>query len=574
MNKLRRVVSNTVISLLGQAVTWISTLALTIAYGRFLGDTRFGELYFAISFVALVGFPLEFGFNQQLTRDIAQEPDKALRYLSNTLAIKGVLWLLLYGCVLLVCRLLGYNMEERMLVVICGLTLLSTAITNTFAALHYAFERVVFPAVGTVLEKGLSALIGITLLRHGAGVEPMALVLLGGALSNTAWQAFWLFRLEGIGFTIDVSLIRELVRTSIPFLVYGVLGVIYYRADTVLLSLMTNTTVVGWYGAAYRLFDTLVFLPNLVIVAIMYPVFSKLSLTDETNLKLAIEKSMNFLLFCGIPIATALIVAAPNIIGFLYHRAEFNPSIPVLQFLAPGVVFLYINTVLTTTLISTKQEKKITIMAAVALVFNLGLNLFLIPRFEQIGAAAVTSLTEFLLLCIAVALTPRYLLPLKSLQVAGKTILASLVMALAILSLRAFNIFVILPVAMLVYFLGATLLGTIPRKDLQDLYRAVWHRAQRTSTGPPELREETGPEKAAEDLMRLADEDTIPMRAIYSITRPRLQVHQINTSHHPEKGEPNLTVAELLSFAEEETVPRKALRSVIQHDASAAIDNT
>ena len=72
MNRLRKVIGNTVISLLGQGVTWGSTLLLTIAYGRFLGDVKFGKLYFAITFVALIGFPIEFGFNQQLTRDVAR----------------------------------------------------------------------------------------------------------------------------------------------------------------------------------------------------------------------------------------------------------------------------------------------------------------------------------------------------------------------------------------------------------------------------------------------------------------------------------------------------------------------
>src|SRR5439155_14031308 len=92
MNRLRRVVGNTVISLLGQGVTWTSTLILTIAYGRFLGDIKFGELYFAITFVSLIGFPVEFSFNQQLTREVAQEPGKALHYLSNILLIKICLW--------------------------------------------------------------------------------------------------------------------------------------------------------------------------------------------------------------------------------------------------------------------------------------------------------------------------------------------------------------------------------------------------------------------------------------------------------------------------------------------------
>jgi O-antigen/teichoic acid export membrane protein len=491
MTKLRRVVNNTFISLVGQIVNRTSTLLLTSAYGRFLGDVKFGELYFAITFILLIGFPLEFGFNQQLTRDVAQDPDKALRYFSNTLLIKVVLWFVLYGLILLLCWLLGYSLEQRVLVAICGVTLLSTSIANTFAALHYALERVVYPAVGTILEKGLAALVGIMLLRHGAGVVVMAFILLGGSIINALWQATWFFRLIGAKFSIDLTLVRGLIRTSIPFLTYGVLGVIYYRLDTVLLSLFTNTATVGWYGAGYRLFDTLVFLPNLVILAIMYPVFSKLSNTSEASLKLAIEKSMNFLLFCGIPIAAAMIAAAPNIIGFLYHRPDFIPAVPVLQALAPGLVFLYVNTIFNTTIMSTKQEKKITIMAAAALVFNLVLNFIMIPLFQQVGAAVVTSLTELLLLFIGVAFIPRHLLPFGSLRVGAKAVVASLVMCLAIFALRNFNIFLLLSVAMLVYLGTATLLGTIQREDIKALYSSIRYKVQRTLPEVPVPQPET-----------------------------------------------------------------------------------
>src|SRR5947209_6281487 len=161
MSRLRRVINNSIISLLGQAVTWTSTLLLTIAYGRFLGDVKFGELYFALTFVLLVGIPIEYSFNGQITRDVAQEPDKALSYFSNVLLMKGLLWLFLYSFALLACWLLGYNTEEQVLVALCGLTLLSSAITSTVRSLHYAFERVSFPVVGSILEKGLSAVFGI-----------------------------------------------------------------------------------------------------------------------------------------------------------------------------------------------------------------------------------------------------------------------------------------------------------------------------------------------------------------------------------------------------------------------------
>ena len=65
--------------------------------------------------------------------------------------------------------------------------------------------------------------------------------------------------------------------------------------------------------------------------------------------------------------------------------------------------------------------------------FNLGLNLILIPRYKQVGAAAVTSLTELLLLCVSIVLVPRRLLPVASLKVGVKVIGASLFMAIAIM---------------------------------------------------------------------------------------------------------------------------------------------
>lgn len=483
MNKLRRVVGNTLISLFGQLVTWTSTLLLTIAYGRFLGDVKFGELYFAITFVSLLGIPVEVGFNQQLTRDVAEDPEKAHAYLWNTLLIKLVLWIFLYAILLLLSWLLGYSSEQRGIVAICSFTLLSGSIVNIFAALHYAFERALYPAFGMILEKGLSAIVGFLLLKFGASVQVIAFVLLGGSLIDLIWQASWFFRLTGRRILIRKKVLRDLLRSSIPFILSGALGVVYYRIDTVLLSLMTSTAVVGWYGAGYRLFDTLFFIPNIIVNAVMFPVFSKLSadLNSQSTLKMAVEKSMNLLVICAVPIATLFILAAPNIVGFLYHRPEFANTVPVIQALAPGVVFLYINALFLNIIITTKGEKKIPILSASALVFNLALNLYLIPRYQQVGAAAVTSLTELLVLCFSFFFVPTYLLPWKSVKVIVKVILAALAMSLVVWSVRGLSILFILPLALLVYGGAVILLRTIPGDDIRVLFSALASKGKQLS---------------------------------------------------------------------------------------------
>src|SRR5436309_15034618 len=111
MFRLRRIISNTIISFIGQAVTWTSTLLLTMAYGHFLGAFTFGELYFAITFVSLVGVPVDWGYSSQAIREVAQRPDSAPGYFSSLLLIKLSTWLIMYPLILIISWLLGYNTE-------------------------------------------------------------------------------------------------------------------------------------------------------------------------------------------------------------------------------------------------------------------------------------------------------------------------------------------------------------------------------------------------------------------------------------------------------------------------------
>ena len=481
MSRLRRIIKNTVISLLGQALSMISGLLLSFAYGHFLGAFAFGELYFAVTFVNFIGTPIETGYSNQTIRDVAQKPEIASRYFSNVLLIKLGTWLIVFAAILLISWLLRYTSEVRTLIAICGFDLLVNALATAFASLHYAFERTIHPVVGNILEKSLSALLGFLLLKSGAGVQVMATVMVGGSLINAIWQAIWYFRTVGFCFVIDIKLIREIVRTNIPFFIVGLMGVGYSSIDTVLLSLMTNSTVVGLYGAAARITDMTGFLPNIVIMNIMYPVFAKLDTSSDTELKLALEKSINLMLFCSIPIATLLIVAAPNIIGFLYGSG-FIGAVPALQGLAPYVIFLYVNYALLALILTRKQDRTFPIASGVAFAFNLGLNLALIPHFQQRGPAIVTSLTELLLCCITVFIIPRRLLSIGSLRVAFKALIASLLMAIVILPLHTLHIFVILPIAMLVYLVAAFLLGVIPREDYLAVYNAFFRKVQRSSS--------------------------------------------------------------------------------------------
>jgi ketosteroid isomerase-like protein len=77
---------------------------------------------------------------------------------------------------------------------------------------------------------------------------------------------------------------------------------------------------------------------------------------------------------------------------------------------------------------------------------------------------------------------PRNLLPAGSIKVGGKVLLATILMGLAAFLLRSQSIFIIGSVALVVYIAVATLLGTIPREDVQTLLNAFRSRGRRSSS--------------------------------------------------------------------------------------------
>lgn len=467
MNIVKRTFSNIMMLMSGQIVTWISTLILAAAYGRFLGANGFGELYLATTFTSLVGFPIEFSFNQQIVRDVARDQSQAHRYITMGLALKAALWIALFGLSLVLAALLGYSTTVRWLIALSGFSLLTMGISTTLISVQTAYLDVGMAKFGAVIEKVFDTAFAFILLRTGHGVIPVAIVLVGGSVAGMLWQIVRTAKIIGIRFEWAPEVSKTLIRSGLSFLAYGLIGVIYYRIDTVLLSVYATDTAIGVYGAAYRLFDTLTFIPGIVVGAVMSPILAKYAVdTDKGKLRLAIEKSTTAMLLCSLPAAAGLIVTAPNIIGFIYQREDFTESEYVLQALAIGLVALYLNSVLTTVLVSVGQERKLPIMAAIALVFNVGLNVFLIPRYMDMGAAWATTLTELLLLGIGLWLIDHALIPTHLLPTVAKIAIATLVMAVVAHALDTFNIVVIIPIAAAVYLIAILALRALPADDI------------------------------------------------------------------------------------------------------------
>ncbi len=478
MSTLRRALGNSTLMMVSQLVTWTTSLALTGAIGRTLGDEGFGDLYLAMSWTVIFGVLVGFGLDQQLTRAVARDRTVLSQYLLNSMALKICLFVLTYALITGIVYVLGYPPEVRKTTAIFSCVLLFQGMNGLLGASYQAFERITYSTVGGTLEKVCVALIGIYLLTHGYGVQALVATYVAVACGNMLWQMYFLRKLASIRPAIDLRIWPQLLRGGVPFFWFWVLTSVYFRVDVIILSKLTSSEVVGWYGSAYKLFETLMFLPTIVSMVIMYPILARLSAQSRDGLRFAMEKGLGIMLMLGTPICVGLFTLAGPIITLIYGDKDFAPAVPALQWLAVALFLLYVNHMMVVSLWSLNQEKKMIPAAGVAVFINMGLNFVLIPRYGHLGAAASTVATELFLTAYVLAVIPKDLLSRNSLDVLGKALVASAVMALVLAGLRDHSLAILIPVGGLAYCLCGLLLQLVPDEDLRMITRAFRMRRQ------------------------------------------------------------------------------------------------
>ena len=197
----------------------------------------------------------------------------------------------------------------------------------------------------------------------------------------------------------------------------------------ILLTLMTNSEVVGWYGATTALFQTLMFLPVLVSTAWLPRLVVAFG-QGHRNLVKTARTPLEFILVISVPVAVGTALLAPELVHVVYGPA-FVPAVPVMIVLACCIPPIYLNIVLVQVLIASKRQKLWTVVMAGAAVTNPLFNLVLIPATESryhngaIGAAVSLMLTELLMDIIGFVLVGRHVFDRSGVRRAVLAIVAS-----------------------------------------------------------------------------------------------------------------------------------------------------
>jgi len=427
-----------------QVVTWGSSFLLLYFLPRYLGPEDFGRLYLALSIKMILGLLIDFGGNYLIPKEVARSESKGARILSSYILLRIVLWIFSIGLILLISNLLGYSQHVHLLILILIIAKLWEGGTTAFSAYFQGIEKMKYPSLGTIVERLFVAIVAVGALLMGADSIGVAIVMTVGAFLNLLVIYWFSRRVVRVSYTFDPK-IFSLMRSGMPFFLFSLFSVIYYRIDAVMLASLTTEEVTGWYGGAFRFFDIVMVLPLLYKTAI-FPVFSRLWDNKEGILENTVGQSLRLMIILGIPTATVIFLFSEPIIHFFMGLAEYGPSVIVLQIFALSIPIIFIDIILGSALMgAANRQRAWAVIGLFAIFVNVSANYILIPYTQTmfanggIGAAIATLITEIFVMGFAFYLLPRgYLQTFKSTYIL-KPAIATVIMVIPVLTLLLFT---------------------------------------------------------------------------------------------------------------------------------------
>jgi O-antigen/teichoic acid export membrane protein len=360
-----------------------------------VGSSQFG-LYFALlNLTFILNILLDLGMTNHNTRFIASHagiPDKHLnRMLKIRLGLAGLFMI----AALVAGFILKYGSHEIWMLTLLGLAQVfssSVLYLRSYLTGMHLFQQDSFISI---LDKALLVLVMFTLLLSTSNSEFDITWLIYGQVSSyaitaiTAW--FLVHQIKSNSQVKQDSRPLVILKESAPYATLILVSMLAYRIDTIMLERLQGSEESGIYAMGFRFFEAINMISYLFAVLLL-PMFSRL-LSNKEDVSSLLHTGLK-LMFTGTWIAfVASRFFSEKILDLIYDHSIYDAQLPFMLMMLSALFFSL--QYITGTLITASGEMKTMItIAAVSLLFNFTVNLFMVSRYGAIGCAITSAITQ------------------------------------------------------------------------------------------------------------------------------------------------------------------------------------
>lgn len=376
----------------GAALSFILTALIARAHG----EQGLGGYAVALAWVLPLSMLVEFGLATLATRDVAQSPGLASRYL-DAMALER----------LLAGGIVAAGLIAAAPLLVDGPTAIAGIIVSAPLVViqpFYSGFTAVFKALGAMwpipwLNIGmLAAQVALTALvfaRGGGVVAALAVNTLTSLGQLLAAWALWRRRFARRGDTQKqrhrAFRWQALARRAWPFALAALLASVQLRAGIIMLERLATTADAGAFAAASRFTEAARLIPNAFFGA-LFPALAALA-AHPVLLRQTFRRALVALSAFGLALLVISVLFADALMRLVFG-AEFAPAASILPPLALALLFSLLRGAYTLYWYARGGERRVNAVNAAVIVTQVALSLWAIPAYGPLGLAGTLVIVE------------------------------------------------------------------------------------------------------------------------------------------------------------------------------------
>ncbi|ASA55967.1 flippase [Vibrio gazogenes] len=371
---------------LDKFVRLIIGVLVNIYLAREMGAEYYGEVSYAIAFVAFFDAINLLGLDQIVVRELSQFKDNKKFILNVTVSLRLISAFLSFLLSILFAFYLGKNILA-IAIVSCGLIF---SLGNVCDLFFQSEIKSKYTVIAKMIAYVFSALFKVFIIWYGGSVSFYLIAVPLEIITISFILIYLLYRKYKLVFVIHLPKFRynsyylEILRESFPLMISNLAVITFMRSGIMTVEYFLGNRAVGLYSVGANLAEMIFFVPSIIVISFS-PILASLSKNNKERYFLLYQRLM-FVFWWGsffsiLLYGSLLYYLIPFLYGADFYLSKYIFIVHLLSFLP-----VCIGCCQTIWVINEKKPKIILIQTIVGALLALVLNIYLVQSMGVIGA--------------------------------------------------------------------------------------------------------------------------------------------------------------------------------------------
>ncbi len=464
----RKIAYNVLISSVSK---FLSTALALVSIGfitRYLGKEGFGNYATVLAFLSFFSAIADLGLNQLSAREISRPKADESEIIGNIFTLRVFVSLTVFFISPLIIFFLPYPQEVRYGIIIIVASFIFSSgyqVLNGIFQKHLAMDKV---AISEFLGKAVQLFFIILAVKFRLGFSFVVSALLFSMIVNFLLVHLWLKKFIKIKFRFDFSYWKNFLKESYPVGISAVITFMYFKMDTIILSIQKSSADVGIYNAAYKVLENISFFPAMII-GLIFPIMSFNIFSNKERFRDISNKTFRVFCILVAPLLVGTLFLSEGIIN-LIGGSGFSESALVLRILVFSLSAIFFGNFFNAIMIAGNFQKKLVSVFILAAIFNISSNLIFIPLFSYKAAAINSVITEFSVVFFSGYLVSRKIGYFPKMEKIWRIVVSGIIMAIFLFIFGNLNFYLAGIGSVIVYVAALWLFKGIETEDLTSIF--------------------------------------------------------------------------------------------------------